>query len=86
MTKIDATTYTLAKEVIAGKWGNDDERIRRLTEAGYDATHIQSVVNYLCSTSANAEIIPEELNTEENIKVIEIDANEYDALKIVLVM
>lgn len=37
----------IAKEVIAGKWGNGSERIKRLTSAGYDARAIQTAVNKL---------------------------------------
>lgn len=36
----------LAAEVIAGKWGNGDERFRRLTEAGYNARAVQNEVNH----------------------------------------
>ena len=39
------TNAEIAKEVIAGKWGNDAERKRRLTEAGYDYEAVQSLVN-----------------------------------------
>ena len=35
----------IANEVINGNWGNGDERKRRLTEAGYDYSAIQSIVN-----------------------------------------
>ena len=35
----------IAREVIAGKWGNGAERKRRLMQAGYDATVIQKRVN-----------------------------------------
>lgn len=35
----------LAREVIAGKWGNGQERIDRLTAAGYNAAEIQNEVN-----------------------------------------
>lgn len=35
----------IAKEVIAGKWGNGAERKRRLTEAGYNYTEVQKLVN-----------------------------------------
>ena len=38
----------IAKEVIAGKWGNGDERKRRLTAAGYNYTEVQNEVNKLC--------------------------------------
>ncbi len=37
----------IALEVINGKWGNGDERKKRLTEAGYDYTTIQKKVNEL---------------------------------------
>lgn len=36
---------TLAKEVIAGKWGNGDERKKKLTAAGYDYNAVQKRVN-----------------------------------------
>ena len=35
----------IAKEVIAGKWGNGTERKQKLTAAGYDYKTIQSLVN-----------------------------------------
>ena len=37
----------IAKEVIQGKWGNGDERRKRLTQAGYDYNIIQKKVNEL---------------------------------------
>ena len=43
------TVDELAKEVIAGKWGNGAERKRRLKEAGYDYSTIQARVNQLLS-------------------------------------
>lgn len=39
------STDEIAKEVIAGKWGNGDDRKKRLTSAGYDYNTIQSRVN-----------------------------------------
>lgn len=35
----------IAKEVIAGKWGNGTERKNKLAAAGYDYSAIQSIVN-----------------------------------------
>lgn len=35
----------IAKQVIAGKWGNGADRVKRLTEAGYDPNAIRSIVN-----------------------------------------
>lgn len=37
----------LAKEVIAGKWGNGSDRKNRLTQAGYDYAAVQAKVNEL---------------------------------------
>ncbi len=37
----------IAKEVIAGKWGNGQDRKNRLTAAGYDANAVQTRVNQL---------------------------------------
>lgn len=42
-------TDTIAKEVIAGKWGNGEDRKKRLTEAGYDYHTIQHRVNEMLS-------------------------------------
>ena len=35
----------IAREVIAGKWGNGSERKTNLTKAGYDYSAIQKIVN-----------------------------------------
>ena len=37
----------IAREVINGKWGNGDERKKRLTDAGYDYKAVQKRVNQL---------------------------------------
>lgn len=36
---------TIAKEIIAGKWGSGAERKRRITQAGYDYSAVQKRVN-----------------------------------------
>ena len=41
----------IAAEVIAGKWGNGTERQNRLSQAGYDYSAIQSIVNKKLSPS-----------------------------------
>ena len=38
---------TVAKEVIAGKWGNGEDRKKRLQDAGYDYGAVQRKVNEL---------------------------------------
>lgn len=42
---IKKTNEQIANEVIAGKWGNGDDRKKRLTAAGYDYKVIQGIVN-----------------------------------------
>lgn len=47
------TNDQIASEVIAGKWGNGDDRKQRLTSAGYNYTVIQAIVNKLmCANKA----------------------------------
>lgn len=41
------TTLEIAKEVIDGKWGNGDDRKKKLKAAGYDYNTIQKKVNEL---------------------------------------
>ena len=52
LTKVTATTEkksveTIAKEVIAGKWGNGAERRKKLEAAGYNYNDVQRYVNAL---------------------------------------
>jgi len=47
------STIEIANEVIAGKWGNGEERRNRLTQAGYDYQTIQNEVNRIVKGSNN---------------------------------
>lgn len=56
LTKYDSreekkTNEQIAEEVIAGKWGNGSDRVTRLTNAGYDSSAVQSIVNYKLGTT-----------------------------------
>lgn len=44
----------VAKEVLAGKWGNGDDRRNRLTAAGYNYNEVQAEVNRLASGGSSA--------------------------------
>ena len=44
-SKTSKSLEEIAKEVIAGKWGNGNKRIRALTKAGYDYETIRAIVN-----------------------------------------
>lgn len=45
----------IAKEVLAGKWGNGVDRKSRLTKAGYDYARVQAAVNKLVKASQMSE-------------------------------
>lgn len=45
----------IAREVIAGKWGNGSDRQNRLTAAGYDYNLVQAKVNKLCGVSGTSK-------------------------------
>ena len=47
LKELKKSNKEIAKEVIQGKWGNGDERKKRLTEAGYDYNAVQKEVNNL---------------------------------------
>lgn len=44
----------VAREVIQGKWGNNPERKKKLTEAGYDYDAVQKRVNELLGSSSSS--------------------------------
>ena len=44
----------IAKEVIAGKWGDGEDRKKKLREAGYDPVTIQALVNQMYKKSEPA--------------------------------
>ncbi len=50
-TSAKKSVDAIAKEVLAGKWGNGADRKARLTKAGYDYSKVQAAVNKLVKTS-----------------------------------
>lgn len=50
-TTAKKSVNTLAKEVLAGKWGNGTDRKNRLVKAGYDYNKVQTAVNKLVKAS-----------------------------------
>lgn len=47
-TTTKKSNEVIAKEVLAGKWGNGTERKKKLEAAGYNYSAIQQIVNKLC--------------------------------------
>ena len=45
----------IATEVLAGKWGNDPERKRKLEAAGYSYSAVQAAVNQKAKSGASAK-------------------------------
>lgn len=41
----------VALEVISGEWDNGKERVKRLTDSGYDYISVQNLVNYLLNSN-----------------------------------
>ena len=59
----------LAREVMAGKWGNGEERRRRLLAAGYDANAVQAIVNDI-------------MVTDKDVLEITVDRSKYTGVLI----
>lgn len=56
------SSRSIAQKVIEGEFGNGEERVKRLTEAGYDATEVQEEVNRMLSEEGGES--NEDTNTE----------------------
>ena len=54
----------IASEVVAGAWGNGDDRKARLAAAGYDYGTIQAIVNNIVGAAA-AQPVPQRLGNEQ---------------------
>lgn len=55
-TVVKKTITEIAKEVIDGKWGNGDSRIKKLTKAGYSPDAVQKKVNELLNPTKKKSI------------------------------
>ena len=61
----DKTIEQLAYEVLAGMWGNGEERRQRLTAAGYDYDAVQAKVNEILGNNQAEDPEPEPVPTPE---------------------
>lgn len=73
------TEREIALEVIEGKWGVDDDRIVRLTNAGYNASSVQKVVNNMLKNAIVADE-PKVANEQKQIMEVDLDLKKYGAL------
>lgn len=58
----------IAREIIAGKWGNGAERKKRLTEAGYNYESVQKLVNKYLNQTQPFTAKPAPVVTEPAVK------------------
>ncbi len=73
------TEREIALEVIEGKWGVDDDRIVRLTNAGYNASSVQKVVNNMFKNAIVSDE-PKVTNEQKQIMEVDLDLKKYGAL------
>lgn len=52
----------IAQEIIDGRWGNGDERVKRLMNAGYVPAEVQKRVNALCKGGIRVQVTASALN------------------------
>jgi len=79
----------VAKEVLAGKWGNGEDRKKRLQDAGYDYPAVQAKVNELVkgSNKKSVETVAKEViagkwgNGEERKKKLQAAGYDYGAVQ-----
>lgn len=88
MANTAKTNQQIAYEILMGKWGNGEERKRRLTEAGYDYNAVQSIVNALVE---GKDVATETVQTDFKIigthfMDIEVDLNEYKGINLTFTM
>ena len=79
----------MAKEVLAGKWGNGEDRKKRLQAAGYDYPAVQAQVNELVKGSGkkSVEAVAKEViagkwgNGEDRKKKLQAAGYDYGAVQ-----
>ena len=70
----------IALEVIAGLWGNGEERRQRLEAAGYDYAEVQEMVNAILSGEISQE---DPVEADPMTLEVEVDLNVYKAIKLI---
>lgn len=89
-TPAKKTNEEIADEVLAGKWGNGDDRKKRLEAAGYDYNAIQEIVNRKAGVKKSNEEIANEVmagkwgNGDDRKKRLEAAGYNYDAIQAIV--
>lgn len=80
------TNQEIAKEVLAGQWGNGQDRRERLTAAGYVYDDVQSIVNSIVYSGDYISDDPVEAATaaDQGKKYLDVDVDlsVYDGLRL----
>lgn len=79
------TVEAVAKEVIEGKWGVDNDRIVRLTNAGYNASEVQRMVNKMLKEAMVTDEPADSVEKPKQILEVTVDLKKYGALILNLV-
>lgn len=78
------SNYEIAQEVLDGKWGNGAERKKRITEAGYNYSDIQGIVNALLSDTLIDPVEEKQVFKITGTEIMEIEVNlsKYKGIKL----
>ena len=85
--KAGKTAVEVAAEVLAGEWGNGEDRKKRLQAAGYDYVAVQSAVNSLIIRNKTAEAVAKEVlagkwgNGEDRKKRLQAAGYDVEAIQ-----
>lgn len=71
------SNYQIALEVIAGQWGNGQDRMVRLTSAGYNAVEVQRIVNDIIYSGYS-----EPVSEPDQYLEIEVDLAKYAGIQL----
>lgn len=81
------TVDEVAKEVLDGKWGNGDDRVKKLKAAGYDPDAVQKRVNELLAPKKSIAVVAQEVingewgTGDERKKRLTDAGYDYDAVQ-----
>lgn len=81
------TNQQIAAEILMGKWGNGEERRKKLQEAGYNYYAVQSIVNALVDGKAvlsEIKVEPFSITGTETLKV-DVDITKYCSLELTFI-
>ena len=66
---VKKTVEELAREVIQGKWGNGEDRVKKLTAAGYSYSEVQARVNEILGVKGKKYTVDVRADSYLNVRV-----------------